>query len=138
MEVKKTVMVALAGRPNVGKSTLTNAIVGEKVSIVTDKPQTTRHRICGVRQRGDIQFVLVDTPGFHKAQNRLGDYMDGVVRAAVGDVDAVMLLIEPSEKVTKAEELLIEQIKRSGAPCILVINKADTLENKENPIFLYL
>lgn len=131
MEIKKTVMVALAGRPNVGKSTLTNALVGEKVSIVTDKPQTTRHRICGIASKGDTQFVLLDTPGFHKAQNRLGDYMDGVVRTTVSDVDAVLLLIEPTEKITVAEKLLIEQVRQGNVPCILVINKIDLLQKKD-------
>ena len=88
-EIKKTAMITLAGRPNVGKSTLLNAIVGEKVAIVTPKPQTTRNRICGIRNRGETQFIFLDTPGLHRAKTRLGDYMVSVVRASIADVDAV-------------------------------------------------
>ena len=89
-EIKKSGIITICGRPNVGKSTLTNALVGEKVAIVTNKPQTTRNRICGVRTRGESQFVFVDTPGLHKARTRLGDYMVNVVKESVADVDAVM------------------------------------------------
>ena len=88
-------IVAIVGRPNVGKSTLTNALVGEKIAIVTNKPQTTRNRICAVLNRGECQYVFMDTPGLHKARTRLGEYMVGVVKESVADVDAVMLLIEP-------------------------------------------
>ena len=87
-EIKKTAMITIAGRPNVGKSTLTNALVGEKIAIVSPKPQTTRNRICGVVNQGDTQYVFLDTPGFHKARTRLGDYMVKVVRESVADVDA--------------------------------------------------
>ena len=93
--VKKCGIITLCGRPNVGKSTLTNALVGDKVAIVTNKPQTTRNRICGILTRGECQFVFVDTPGLHKARTRLGDYMVGVVKESVADVDAVALLVEP-------------------------------------------
>ena len=89
----KSAMITICGRPNVGKSTLTNALVGEKIAIVSNKPQTTRNRISAVVSRGDTQFVLMDTPGFHKPRTRLGDYMVNVVKESVADVDAVMLLV---------------------------------------------
>lgn len=129
--ITKSGMITIAGRPNVGKSTLTNALVGEKVAIVTNKPQTTRNRICAVLNRGETQFVFMDTPGFHKARTRLGDYMVNVVKESVADVDAVMLLVEPIAVIGKQEELLIQQISQAGVPAVLVINKIDTLEDKE-------
>ena len=95
MNKTKTAMITVCGRPNVGKSSLTNALVGEKIAIVSTKPQTTRNRIYGVVNRGDTQYVLLDTPGFHKARNRLGDYMVKVTRESIADVDAVLLLVEP-------------------------------------------
>ena len=131
MEIKKSGMISIVGRPNVGKSTLTNALVGEKVAIVTNKPQTTRNRICGVRTRGESQFVFVDTPGLHKARTRLGDYMVNVVKESVADVDAVMLLVEPIPNVGAPEEQLIARIKTLRCPAVLVINKVDTLDKKE-------
>ena len=127
----KTAMIALVGRPNVGKSTLTNALVGEKVAIVTDKPQTTRSRIVGVVTRGETQLVLLDTPGFHKAQTRLGDYMVRVVRESVADVDAVVLVVEPTDRVGTQEELLLERIRASGAPAVLAVNKIDTVPREK-------
>ena len=130
-EIKKSGIITICGRPNVGKSTLTNALVGEKVAIVTNKPQTTRNRICGVRTRGESQFVFVDTPGLHKARTRLGDYMVNVVRESVADVDAVMLLVEPIPNVGAPEEQLIARIKTLRCPAVLVINKVDTLDKKE-------
>ena len=129
--ITKTAMITICGRPNVGKSTLTNALVGEKVAIVTNKPQTTRNRICGVRTRGESQFVFVDTPGLHKARTRLGDYMVNVVKESVADVDAVMLLVEPIPNVGAPEEQLIARIKTLRCPAVLVINKVDTLDKKE-------
>ena len=131
MEIKKSGIITLCGRPNVGKSTLTNALVGEKVAIVTNKPQTTRNRICGVRTRGESQFVFVDTPGLHKARTRLGDYMVNVVKESVADVDAVMLLVEPIPNVGGPEEQLIARMKKLSCPAVLVINKVDTLDKKE-------
>ena len=130
-EIKKSGIITICGRPNVGKSTLTNALVGEKVAIVTNKPQTTRNRICGVRTRGENQFVFVDTPGLHKARTRLGDYMVNVVKESVADVDAVMLLVEPIPNVGAPEEQLIARIKTLRCPAVLVINKVDTLDKKE-------
>lgn len=126
--VKRCGMITLCGRPNVGKSTLTNALVGEKVAIVSSKPQTTRNRICAVLTRGENQFVFLDTPGLHKAANRLGDYMVDVVKKSVADVDAVLLLVEPIANVGRPEKELIQQIKRMKVPSVLVINKIDTVE----------
>ena len=129
--IKKSGIITICGRPNVGKSTLTNAFVGEKVAIVTNKPQTTRNRICGIKHRGESQFVFVDTPGLHKARTRLGDYMVNVVKESVTDVDAVLLLVEPIPNVGEPERQLIGRIKTLGCPAVLAINKADTLEQKE-------
>ena len=126
--ITKSAMITICGRPNVGKSTLTNALVGEKIAIVSNKPQTTRNRISAVVTRGDTQFVLMDTPGFHKPRTRLGDYMVNVVKESVADVDAVMLLIEPIANIGKQEEELIARIKEARVPAVLVINKIDTVE----------
>ena len=130
-EIKKSGIITICGRPNVGKSTLTNALVGEKVAIVSNKPQTTRNRICAILNRGESQFVFLDTPGLHKARTRLGDYMVNVVKESVADVDAVMLLVEPIPNVGGPEAELIARIKTLGCPSVLVINKVDTLEHKE-------
>ena len=127
----KTAMITIAGRPNVGKSTLMNRLIGEKIAIVSNKPQTTRNRICGVCTKGDTQLVFIDTPGFHKPRTKLGDYMVNVVRESVADVDLILLIVEPIANVGPQEEALIAQIKASGAPAILVINKIDTVEDKE-------
>ena len=129
--IKKSGIITICGRPNVGKSTLTNAFVGEKVAIVTNKPQTTRNRICAILNRGEGQFVFVDTPGLHKARTRLGDYMVSVVKDSVSDVDAVLLLVEPIPNIGAPEQELIDRIKALGCPAVLVINKVDTLEQKE-------
>lgn len=129
--IKKSGIITLCGRPNVGKSTLINTLVGEKVAIVTNKPQTTRNRICGILTRGESQFVFVDTPGLHKARTRLGDYMVNVVRESVADVDAVALLVEPIPNIGEPEAQLIARVKTLGCPAVLVINKGDTLERKD-------
>ncbi len=126
----KSAMITIAGRPNVGKSTLTNALVGEKIAIVSNKPQTTRNRICAVVNRENTQLVFIDTPGFHRPRTKLGDYMVNVVKESVADVDAVILLVEPIANVGEQEHALIEQIKASGAPAMLVINKIDTVEKE--------
>jgi len=131
MNIKKSGIITICGRPNVGKSTLTNTLVGEKIAIVSSKPQTTRNRICAILNRDDTQFVFVDTPGLHKARTRLGDYMVDVVRKSVADVDGVMLLVEPVANIGPAEQELIGRIKQIGAPSVLVINKIDTVEEKE-------
>jgi len=126
--INKTAMITIAGRANVGKSTLTNALTGDKVAIVSPKPQTTRNRIYGVFTHGETQMILLDTPGFHKAKTRLGDYMVGVVRESVADVDAVALMIEPVDNIGTQEEMLIEYIRKSGTSAVLVINKTDTVK----------
>ena len=129
--ITKTAMITICGRPNVGKSTLTNALLGEKIAIVSNKPQTTRNRISAVVNRGDTQLILMDTPGFHKPRNRLGDYMVQVVRESVADVDGVMLVVEPIASVGEQERALIERIRSTGAPAVLVINKIDTVEKPQ-------
>ena len=131
MNIKRSGMITIVGRPNVGKSTLTNALVGEKIAIVTNKPQTTRNRICAVFNRGDSQFVFIDTPGLHRARTKLGDYMVGVVKQSVADVDAVMLLVEPIANVGGPEEELIGRIRALGVPAVLVINKIDTVKKED-------
>ena len=128
----KSAMIAICGRPNVGKSTLTNTIVGEKVAIVSNKPQTTRNRICGILNRGETQFVFMDTPGFHKPRTKLGDYMVSVVEESVADVDLALLLVEPIPGLGPQEEALIAQFRQRGVPAILVINKIDEVEEKDN------
>ncbi len=126
----KTAMIAILGRPNVGKSTLTNALVREKIAIVSHKPQTTRNRICGIFSRGETQFVVMDTPGFHKPRTKLGDYMVGVVEESVADVDAAFLLVEPIANIGQQEEALLAQMKAARVPAVLVINKIDTVEKE--------
>ncbi|MDP4108706.1 MAG: GTPase Era [Bacillota bacterium] len=130
MDIIKNVMVSLVGRPNVGKSTLTNALVGEKIAIVSNKPQTTRTRITGILNRGECQFVLLDTPGMHKANTLLGDYMSKVVRSTVSSVDAAIMVAEPSDRIGKAEEALIATFKESGIPAVLAVNKIDTVKKE--------
>ena len=126
----KTAMITIAGRPNVGKSTLTNYLVGEKIAIVSNKPQTTRNRICGILTRGNHQFVFVDTPGYHRARTKLGDYMVGVARDSIADVDLTILVVEPIASIGPQEEGLLEKIKGSKCPVILAINKIDTVEKE--------
>ena len=124
----KTAMITIAGRPNVGKSTLTNYLVGEKIAIVSNKPQTTRNRICGIVTRENTQFVFVDTPGYHRSRTKLGDYMVNVAKDSIADVDATILVVEPIASIGSQEEGLIEKIKGSKCPAILAINKIDTVE----------
>ena len=121
-----SVFVALVGRPNVGKSSLTNTLVGEKVAIVTKKPQTTRSRITGVITKGPVQYVLMDTPGIHTPRNKLDARMTQTAAASVKDVDVTMMLFEPSGEFTEAETTMIEALRKSG-PAIAVINKVDLL-----------
>ncbi len=127
----KAGVIAIVGRPNVGKSTLTNALVGEKIAIVSNKPQTTRNRISAVVNRSESQFVFLDTPGLHKARTRLGDYMVGVVRESVADVDAALLLVEPIANVGAPEAELMERLEKRRVPTILVINKIDTVKKED-------
>ena len=111
-KITKTAVVSVVGRPNVGKSTLTNKLVGQKVAIVSSKPQTTRTRITGVLSRGETQYVLLDTPGLHKPRSRLGDYMCKVVTDTVSEVDVAVLVVEPIPNIGPAEESLIAQMHR--------------------------
>ena len=127
----KSAMITICGRPNVGKSTLTNALVGEKIAIVSSKPQTTRNRITGIVNQGETQYVLLDTPGFIKPRNKLGDYMVNVVNESVADVDGVLFLVEPVAEVGPGEKALMEKLKGCGVPVILVINKIDTVEKEK-------
>ncbi|WP_295747559.1 GTPase Era [uncultured Oscillibacter sp.] len=128
MNITKTAMVTVCGRPNVGKSSLTNALVGEKIAIVSNKAQTTRNRIYGVVNREDTQFILLDTPGLHRPKSALGDYMVKVVTASLSDVDCALLLVEPIAHVGGPEKALIQRIREEKLHCILCVNKIDTVE----------
>ncbi len=129
--IEKTVMAAIVGRPNVGKSTLANTLVGEKVAIVTPKPQTTRGRIFGIVNRGETQFVLLDTPGYHRARNRLGEYMDKVSTGSLDGADCAVLVVEPVDRLGKQEETLLRAIEMAKLPAVLVINKIDTVPKEK-------
>ena len=131
MKITKTAVVSVVGRPNVGKSTLTNKLVGQKVAIVSSKPQTTRTRITGLLNKNGTQYVFLDTPGLHKPRTQLGDYMCKVVTDTVSEVDAAMLVVEPIANIGPAEESLIAQIKAHHMPAVLVINKIDTVKKEE-------
>ncbi len=128
--MKKTAFIAIIGRPNVGKSTLMNNMLGEKVSIVSSKPQTTRNRIAGILTKGEDQFVFLDTPGVHKARNKLGDYMMRSVRSSVRSADGVILIADAGHDPGEIEQKLIKQIGDAELPAILVLNKIDLI-NKE-------
>ena len=127
-EIKNTAMITVCGRPNVGKSSLTNALVGEKIAIVSNKAQTTRNRIYGVVNRGDTQYILLDTPGLHRPKSALGEYMVKTVTASLSDVDCALLLVEPIPHVGGPEKALIDRIREERIPCILAVNKIDTVE----------
>ena len=127
-EMPSSVFVALVGRPNVGKSSLTNYLVGEKVAIVTQKPQTTRSRITGVITKGPVQYVLMDTPGIHAARNKLDARMTQTSAASLKDVDVTMMLFEPAGELTDSELTMIKALQKGG-PAIAVINKVDLLDN---------
>ena len=131
MKITKTAVVSVVGRPNVGKSTLTNKLVGQKVAIVSSKPQTTRTRITGLLNKNGTQYVFLDTPGLHKPRTQLGDYMCKVVTDTVSEVDVAMLVVEPIANIGPAEESLIAQMKAHHMPSILVINKIDTVKKEE-------
>lgn len=131
MNIKQASIISIVGRPNVGKSTLTNALVGEKVAIVSSKPQTTRTRITGVLNKGETQFIFMDTPGLHSPKSRLGDFMVKIVRDAVTDVDTVALVVEPISNIGEPEQELINKIKEFKLPAILVINKMDMVEREK-------
>ncbi len=127
IDMTKTAFVAIVGRPNVGKSTMLNSIVGEKVAIVSKKPQTTRNRITGIYTKGEVQFVFLDTPGMHKPRTKLGDFMVKTTDDTIGGVDGVILVVEARESVGDIEAQLINNIKSRGVGAILAINKTDTV-----------
>ncbi len=131
MNIKKSSIISIVGRPNVGKSTLTNALVGEKVAIVSNKPQTTRTRITGVLNKDETQFIFMDTPGLHSPKSRLGDFMVKIIRDTVTDVDTVALVVEPIANIGDPEQELIKKIKEFKLPAILVINKMDMVEKEK-------
>ncbi len=130
-DVFRSGFVSIVGRTNAGKSTLVNRLVGQKVAIVSDKPQTTRYRIMGVLNRENLQIVFTDTPGIHDPKTRLGDFMISQANEALVDTDAVVLVIEPVENIGKAEEKLLKSLKKIGAPVILAINKIDTIKKEK-------
>ena len=124
--MRKTAFISIIGRPNVGKSTMMNSIVGEKIAIVSKKPQTTRNRIMGVYTKDDTQYVFVDTPGMHKPRTKLGDFMVGETGSAIRDSDIAVLVVEPVPSVGDIEAGLISRIRSGNLPAILVVNKVDT------------
>lgn len=126
----KTAFIAIVGRPNVGKSTLMNSLLGEKVAIVSSKPQTTRNRIMGILTKDENQFVFLDTPGIHKPKSKLGSYMMKSVRSSLGSADAVILIADAGKAPGETERNVIEQIKQDELPAMLVLNKID-LYNRE-------
>ncbi len=128
--VRKTGFIAIVGRPNVGKSTLLNALIGEKLAIVSRKPQTTRNKITGILTKGENQYVFMDTPGMHTPKTKLGDRMIEETNSAIGGVDAAILIVEPIAHPGDIELGLIEKIKKSKMPCILAVNKID----RTNPV----
>ena len=129
--MKRTAFIAIVGRPNVGKSTLLNAILGEKIAITSKRPQTTRNRITGLHTVGEDQFVFLDTPGVHRPRTKLGDYMVKTATGALGDSDAAILVVEPRGAVGEIEDEIIQKIVNSHTPSILVINKEDTVNAPE-------
>lgn len=126
----KTAFIAIVGKPNVGKSSILNKVLGQKIAIVSDKPQTTRTRIMGVLTKGETQLVFTDTPGFHKPKTKLGEKMIKAVGDSISGVDACLLVVEPSGELTESEQELLEKIKKSKMPSILAINKIDTVSDK--------
>lgn len=131
MSEQKTAFIAIVGCPNVGKSSILNKLLGEKIAIVSPKPQTTRTKILGVLTEEEIQLVFTDTPGYHKPKNKLGEKMVKSVSAGLHDVDACLLVVEPKGEVRDTEITLIKKIKKEGIPAILAINKIDLIPNKE-------
>lgn len=127
----KNLFTAITGRPNAGKSSLTNLLVGEKISIVSEKPQTTRNRINGVLTKGDTQFVFIDTPGMLRARTKLGEHMVKSIRSSVSDVDCAVLMADATKKISPVEQQLIRSFAENGTQVILLINKVDLLKSKE-------
>ncbi len=132
----KSGFVTLIGRPNVGKSTLMNHLIGQKIAITSNKPQTTRNRIQTVLTLDDAQIVFLDTPGIHKAKNKLGDYMVNVAERTLNEVDVILWLVEPTTYIGAGERHIIEQLKKTKTPVILVINKTDTVKKEEVLTFI--
>lgn len=132
----KAGFVTLIGRPNVGKSTLMNHLIGQKIAITSNKPQTTRNRIQTVLTLDDAQIVFLDTPGIHKSKNKLGDYMVNVAQNTLNDVDVILWLVEPTTYIGAGERHIIEQLKKTKTPVILVINKTDTVKREEVLTFI--
>ena len=122
--------VSLVGRPNVGKSTLMNRLIGEKIAIISNKPQTTRNRVQSILTKNDFQIVFIDTPGIHRPRHKLGEYMVKSAETTLNEVDAVLMLIEPTDKIIEADRLIIEKFAKVKSPVILVINKIDTVERE--------
>ena len=133
---KKSGFVTLIGRPNVGKSTLMNRLIGQKIAITSNKPQTTRNKIQTVYTCEQGQIVFLDTPGIHKAKNKLGDYMVNVAQHTLSEVDVILWLVEPSTFIGTGERHIIEQLKKTKTPVILVINKTDTVKREEILTFI--
>lgn len=127
----KNAFIAITGRPNAGKSSLTNLLVGEKISIVSEKPQTTRNRINGVLTKGDTQYVFIDTPGMLRAKNKLNEHMVKSIRASVDDVDCAILMADVTKKISGVEQELIRSFAEHGTEVILLLNKIDLLKDKE-------
>lgn len=127
----KSAFIAIIGRPNVGKSSILNKLLGQKVAIVSSKPQTTRTRIMGVLTEGKDQLVFLDTPGMHKPKNSLDDYMVRSINESVAGVDACLLVTEAGQEIRENERMLIEKVKKLDLPCVLAINKTDTINDKE-------
>lgn len=127
----KSGFAALIGRPNVGKSTLMNQLIGQKIAITSNKPQTTRNRIRTVLTLPEAQIVFVDTPGIHKAKNKLGEYMVNAAEGSLSEVDVILWLVEPTDYIGAGEHHIIEQLKKVKTPVILVINKTDTVRHEE-------
>ena len=123
--------IAIVGRPNVGKSTLLNALLGEKIAIVSAKPQTTRNRIVGILTKDEAQYIFVDTPGMHRPQSALGDFMMETAKSSMVEADAVILMVDPGREVTKVEENVITYLKQSGVPAVLALNKTDLYDAPE-------
>lgn len=132
----KSGFVTLIGRPNVGKSTLMNRLIGQKIAITSNKPQTTRNRIQTVLTTEEGQIVFVDTPGIHKAKNKLGEYMVNIAERSLNEVDVVLWLVEPSTFIGAGEKHIIEQLKKVKTPVILVINKVDMVKKEEGLTFI--
>ena len=132
----KSGFVSIIGRPNVGKSTLMNCLIGQKIAITSNKPQTTRNRIQTVYTSKEGQIVFLDTPGIHKAKNKLGDYMVNVAQRTLTEVDVILWLVEPTTFIGAGEKHIIEQLKKTNTPKILVINKTDTVKKEEILLFI--